>query len=338
MNIFQKTPKKINFHSNGIAISYAVLMFFGYIVDLTYSIVARDKDTGELGVAVQSHWFSVGSVVSWARAGVGAVATQAMVEPSYGPLGLELMSSNRSATESLEALLKSDSKRDTRQVAFVDSKGDVAVHTGNKCFRFAGHVQGEQFSCEANLMRNDTIWHAMSKSFKKSSGVPKSRRLPLAERLVAALEAGEEAGGDIRGKQSATVLVVSSTLFANSWMGRSVDLRVEDSPSPLLELKRLLRLQRGYEWANKGDEFLNEGKFEESFKAYEKAGEFAPDIEELKFWQGISLVQAKRPKDAKPVLRQVFEKNKDWMQVARNLPKIGLLSKNPAILREILSA
>ncbi len=305
---------------------------------MTYSIVARDKETGELGVAVQSHWFSVGSVVTWARAGVGAVATQAMAEISYGPLGLELMSSGKSANEALEALLKSDSKSDTRQVAFVDSKGNVAVHTGKKCIPYAGHVKGDQFTCEANLMRNGKIWAAMKRDFGRTSSVPKRSRLPLAERLVSALEAAEEAGGDIRGKQSAAILVVSSTVAPNSWSGRLVDLRVEDSPRPLPELKRLLRLERGYECANKGDELLNIGKFEEALKAYEKAGKFAPELEELEFWQGVSLVEAKRLKEARPVFQRVFSKNKDWIQVTKSLPKVGLLPKDRAILRAILSS
>lgn len=305
---------------------------------MTYSIVARDKETGELGVAVQSHWFSVGSAVTWARAGVGAVATQAMAEISYGPLGLELMSSGKSANEAIEALLKADPKSETRQVAFVDSKGNVSVHTGKKCIPYAGHVKGDGFSCEANLMRNGTIWDAMARDFKKTSRVSKKDRLPLAERLISSLEAAEEAGGDIRGKQSAAILVVSPTVAPNSWSGRLVDLRVEDFPKPLPELKRLLRLQRGYEWANKGDELLNAGKFEESLKAYEKAGQLAPDLEELEFWQGVSLVQVKKLKDAKPIFKKVFKKNKDWMQVTKSLPKIGLLPKDPMVLREILSS
>jgi uncharacterized Ntn-hydrolase superfamily protein len=308
---------------------------------LTYSIVARDKETGELGVAVQSHWFSVGSIVTWARAGVGAVATQAMVEVSYGPLGLELMSSGKNADEALQALLNSDPKSETRQVAFVDSKGNVSVHTGKRCIPYAGHVKGDQFACEANLMRNDTIWGAMSKDYVRTSSFnvrkKKGDRLPLAERLISALEAAEEGGGDVRGKQSAAILVVSQAVAPNPWSGRLIDLRVEDSHSPLPELKRLLRLHRAYEWANKGDELLTAGKFEDSVKAYEKAGAFAPNLEELEFWQGVSLIQAKRLKVAKPILKKVFRKNKDWVQVAKSLPKIGLLPKNKAILRDILS-
>jgi uncharacterized Ntn-hydrolase superfamily protein len=303
---------------------------------LTYSIVARDKETGELGVAVQSHWFSVGSIVSWARAGVGAVATQAMVEASYGPLGLELMAGGKSAREALDALLETDDKSETRQVALVDSRGRTAVHTGTKCFPETGHFEGDGFTCQANIMRNDTIWDAMGKNFKNTSSVQGKNRLPLAERLIQALEAAEKAGGDIRGKQSAAILVVSPKVAPNSWTGRLIDLRVEDSKRPLPEIKRLLRLQRGYEWANKGDDLLNRRKFEASFRAYQIASEFAPEVEEIQFWQAVSLVQARRLKEARPIFKKVFDKNKDWKQAARTLPRIGLLSNDPATLDEIL--
>ncbi len=303
---------------------------------MTYSIVARDKETGELGVAVQSHWFSVGSIVSWARAGVGAVATQAMVDASYGPLGLELMAGGKSAREALDAMLESDSRSETRQVALVDSRGRTAVHTGKKCFPEAGHVEGDGFTCQANIMRNDTIWEAMAKSYKNTSAVQGKNRLPLAERLIQALEAAEKAGGDVRGKQSAAILVVSPKIAPNSWTGRLIDLRVEDSKKPLPEIKRLLRLQRGYEWANKGDDLLNRRRFGDSFKAYKMASEFAPEIEEIEFWQAVSLVQAKRLKEARPIFKKVFSKNKDWKQVARTLPRIGLMSNDPGILNEIL--
>ncbi|HKW04760.1 MAG TPA: DUF1028 domain-containing protein [Nitrososphaerales archaeon] len=297
---------------------------------MTFSIVARDKKTGELGVAVQSHWFSVGSVVSWARAGVGAVATQSMAEISYGPLGLELMSSGKSARDSLDALLRADKNSETRQVAMVDRRGTVAVHTGNKCIPFAGHTKGEGFSCQANLMINDTIWNRMATSFRAHS----SMQLP--ERLIAALEAGQKAGGDVRGKQSAAILVVSKQISPNQWSGRLVDLRVEDHPNPIPELKRLLRVQRGYEWANKGDEFLTAGKFGRSLDAYRKASHFAPDLEELQFWQAVSLVQSKRLKDAKPIFRKVFKKNKNWILVLKSLPRVGLMSGDPDLLQTIL--
>ena len=298
---------------------------------LTYSIVARDEKTGQLGVAVQSHWFSVGTVVTWARAGVGAVATQSMAEITYGPLGLELMASGKTAREALSALLKSDLRNEVRQVAMVDSRGGASVHTGSKCIPYAGHVEGNQFTCQANLMRNDTIWGSMERAFRENPN------LELPERLVSALEAAEKAGGDVRGKQSAAILVVSSEVAANSWSGRLVDLRVEDHPQPIPELKRLLRLRRGYDWANRGDEFLSEGRMEESYRAYERAGELAPEIEELRYWQAVSLVNSKKLREARPIFKEVFAKNKDWIAVTKTLPRAGLLPDDPDLLNLIIS-
>jgi uncharacterized Ntn-hydrolase superfamily protein len=286
---------------------------------LTYSIVARDARTGELGVAVQSHYFSVGSVVTWARAGVGAVATQSIAEPSYGPLGLELMAGGKSADEALKALLKSDLKAQSRQVAFVDSKGRVAVHTGSKCIRYAGHILGEEYSCQANLMSNDTIWGAMNKAYKENAG------LSFAERLLSALEAAEAAGGDIRGKQSAAMLIVSPQLSANYWSGRVLELRIEDSPEPLKELKRLIRIKQAYDWADRGDDYLSSGKVQESRDAFEKAYRFAPEIDELKYWRGISLLGSGRAEEAKEVLYPLLKSEPRWIQVSKSLKEIGMV-------------
>jgi uncharacterized Ntn-hydrolase superfamily protein len=296
---------------------------------LTFSIVARDKKTGQLGVAVQSHWFSVGSMVPWARAGVGAVATQAMVDVSYGPLGLELMSSGKNARESLAALLNADKKKETRQVAMVDSRGRVASHTGKDCIPFAGDYEGDQSSCQANIMINGRVWKEMAKSFKQNA------RMEFPERLVACLEAGQRAGGDARGKQSAALLVVSNKTSANSWSGRLVDIRVEDHENPITELKRLLRIQRGYEWANRGDELLTDKKFDLSAHAYEKALEYAPEILELRFWQAVSLVQAERFGEARPIFRKVFSKDKNWTKVLKSLVQVGTLKEES--LRTVLS-
>ena len=201
----------------------------------TYSIVARDAATGEMGVAVQSHWFSVGSIVSWAEAGVGAVATQSFVDPAYGPLGLEIMRNGKSAQQALDGLLASDPGLAVRQVAMVDAKGNVAAHTGKKCIPSAGHIAGEQFSVQANLMVNDAVWPAMAKAYREAKG-------ELADRMLAALDAAQAAGGDIRGKQSAAILIVSGTPTGKSWVDRKMDLRVEDHPEPLKELRRLARV------------------------------------------------------------------------------------------------
>jgi len=297
---------------------------------MTYSIVARDEKTGELGVAVQSHFFSVGSVVTWARAGVGAVATQAMVDIKYGPLGLELMSGGKTADEALAALLRADANSDSRQVAMVDKEGRVAAHTGRKCIPHAGHVIGHGFSCQGNIMRNDRVWGAMKKAFERN------RELPLAERMVSALEAAEGAGGDIRGKQSSAILVVSSELKPNHWEGRLVDLRVDDHPTPVPELGRLLRYQRGYEWENRGDDFLTAKDYPKALEAYAKAHSLVPEVDELKYWFGIGLLSAGRAKRGERILKEVIAKDRNWAQVTRGIAKVGSLSIPPDVLKRVL--
>jgi uncharacterized Ntn-hydrolase superfamily protein len=192
----------------------------------TYSIVARDPATGELGVAVQSHWFSVGSVVPWAEAGVGAVATQSIVDPSYGPLGLGLMKAGRSAPEALAALLAGDSGREVRQVGMVDGKGRGATHTGKLDIPEAGGQAGAGYVVQANLMEKRTVWPAMARAFEAAKG-------DLAERMLAALDAAEAEGGDIRGRQSAALLVVKGQSSGRPWADLSFDLRVEDHEKPL---------------------------------------------------------------------------------------------------------
>ncbi len=298
---------------------------------MTYSIVARDEKTGEIGVAVQSHFFSVGSIVTWARAGVGAVATQAMVDVKYGPLGLELMSGGKSAKEALDALLRADQSADSRQVAMVDSKGGVAAHTGPKCLPHAGNVAGEGFSCQGNIMRNDRVWGAMKKTFEKKHS------LPLAERMVAALEAAEEAGGDIRGKQSSAILVVSPELKPNYWEGKLLELRVEDHPAPVPELKRLVRYQRGYEWANKGDDFLTTKDYARALEAYSRALSLVPEIDELKYWVGIGLVSSGRGEKGERILKEVIAKDKNWALVTRGIAKVGSPPIAPDVLKRVLS-
>lgn len=243
----------------------------------TYSVVARDPETGECGVAVQSHWFSVGTVVPWTEAGVGAVATQSFVEPSYGPLGLTLMRTGKSAQEALKALLAADPQKETRQVAMIDISGDIAVHTGSRCVEAAGHTKGENFSVQANMMSTDRVWPAMKNAFEKSNG-------DLADHLMVTLEAAQRAGGDARGKQSAALLVVHGESTGKPWLDRRFDLRIEDHPDPLPELRRLLRLSRAYEHAGKGDDLAAEERISEARKEYSTAAELAPEIVELSFW------------------------------------------------------
>src|SRR5947209_1734738 len=210
---------------------------------MTYSILAHDPETGQLGVAVQSHWFSVGSGVPWAAPGVGAVATQANAEISYGPRALELLRSGLGVTEALDQLLAEDPAAQSRQVAVMDAQGRAAVHTGSDCIPLAGHVVGEGVCCQANIMASEEVWPAMLDAFGAATG-------PLARRLVDALDAGEAAGGDLRGRQSAAILIVGAD--GPAWQAE-VSLRVEDHPAPLPELRRLLSVHEAYRLADEAD-------------------------------------------------------------------------------------
>jgi uncharacterized Ntn-hydrolase superfamily protein len=284
----------------------------------TYSIVARDAKTGDLGVAVQSHWFSVGSVVAWAEAGVGAVATQSFVDPSYGPLGLDLLRCGKSAEQALRALLAADDKADVRQVAMVDAAGGVAVHTGARCIAAAGHRRGAGYSVQANLMRRDTVWDAMARAFESAEG-------DLAERLIAALEAAQREGGDIRGQQSAALLVVRAAPTGRVWEDRLVDLRVEDHAEPLVELRRLLRLQRAYQHMNAGDVAVEHGDMPLASREYGAAEALVPNHAEMLFWHGITVAGAGRLDEARPLLARAYGLDPSWRRLVERLPRAGLL-------------
>ncbi|GAP14815.1 uncharacterized conserved protein [Longilinea arvoryzae] len=297
----------------------------------TFSIVARDPSTGQMGAAIQSHWFSVGSLVIWGEAGVGVVATQAMVDPSYGNLGLELMRAGRPATRALVGLLAADEGRDLRQVAMLDCHADVAVHTGSRCIQDAGHETGDAFSVQANMMANPSIWPAMAKAYRESSGT-------LTARLLEALEAGQAAGGDIRGKQSAAILVVAPTSTGRPWADRLIDLRVEDHPDPILDLKRLVQLHDAYEWMNTGDQKLGEGDIDAALAAYQRAAGLAPTISELPFWQAVTLIELKRVDEALPILKDIFSLEPAWRTLFQRLPAAGLLNTDSATLARVLAS
>ncbi|MBI4161121.1 MAG: DUF1028 domain-containing protein [Acidobacteria bacterium] len=297
----------------------------------TYSIVARDPATGDLGVAVQSHWFSVGPLVPWAEAGVGAVATQSFVEVSYGPLGLDLMRAGRTAPQALKALLAGDPNPGVRQVAMVDAAGNVAAHTGEKCIAGAGHRTGEGFSAQANLMLNDTVWGAMAAAFEAAEG-------PLAERMLAALEAAESQGGDIRGRQSAALLVVRGKPTGRPWQDRIVDLRIEDHPDPLPELRRLLRLHRAYERMNRGDEAVAAGEVDRALAEYAAAEAMAPDSAEMIFWHAVALAERGRVDESVPLFARAFRMDSKWAVLVPRLVPAGLLPGDEALVRRILAA
>ncbi len=296
----------------------------------TFSIVARDAATGEMGVAVQSHWFSVGSAVPFAEAGVGAVATQSFVDSSYGPLGLDLMRAGRSAPEALAGLLAADPGREVRQVAMVDAKGRVAAHTGAKCIPAAGQETGDQFSVEANLMENDKVWPAMAKAFREAKG-------DLAERMLAALDAAQSVGGDIRGMQSAAILIVKGTSTGRPWADTVFNLRVEDSPEPLKELRRLVQLQRAYNHASAGDDFTAAGKLDEALKEYAQAAKLAPQVQELPYWEAVALASNGHLDEALPIFKSVFAKEPRWAELTPRLPGVDLLPKDPEMLKKIMA-
>jgi len=294
----------------------------------TFSIVARDPVTGEMGAAVQSHWFSTGSVVTWAEPGIGAVATQSMAEVSYGPLGLSLMKQKKNAQQALRELLEKDENYPVRQVAMVDARGLIAVHTGSRCIAEAGHHTGNQFSVQANMMLKPTVWPAMAKAYENASGC-------LAERMLAALDAAQAEGGDIRGKQSAAIIIVSGEENIQPWKGVLVDLRVEDHPEPLTELRRLYSIQRAYEYMNSGDDLLSKGHISEAFAAYDRAASLAPHIVELPFWQAVTLIETGRESEGFEVLKRVFQSDPNWLTLIQRLPAAGLLRDDPALMERI---
>jgi len=269
----------------------------------TYSIVALDPQTGELGVAVQSHWFSVGTLCAWARAGVGAVATQSVVEPAYGPHALDRLAEDVNAQQALGELLSADPLAAVRQVAVIDVRGTIGVHTGRDCIAHAGHVTGDHHSCQANMMERDTVPQAMSDAFAAGTGA-------LPDRLLAALDAAEAEGGDVRGRQSAAMVVVPAE--GEPWR-RTVDLRVEDHDAPLDELRRLLTLQRAYDLAGAGDELLAAGRIDEAGELYKQAAQLAPNSDELLFWSGLARAQAGDLEGGVAAVRRAAEENPNWL-------------------------
>ena len=290
---------------------------------MTYSIVARDPVSGELGVAVQSHWFSVGSVVSWAEAGVGAVATQSLVEPAYGPRGLELMRRGKSAPDALAALVAADRDEAVRQVAMVDRGGRTAVHTGRRCVREAGHRLGQQVSVQANMMLRGTVWDAMLRAFESAEG-------PLAERMVASLEAAEAEGGDIRGSQSAALLVVAARASGRPWEDRLVDLRVEDAADPVGELRRLLERKRAYDRMERGDDLLGAGQTEAALAEYAAAHGAVRDNPEPGFWHGATLASTGQVEEGRRLVADAVRTDPGWAELVRRLPAAGLMEREVA--------
>lgn len=297
----------------------------------TYSIVARDSATGQLGVAVQSHWFSVGSMVQWAESGVGAVATQSFIEPSYGPLGLAMMRVGRSAAEALEGLLAADPYPEVRQVGMVDAQGRTAVHTGNLAIAEACQRTGAGYTVQANLMMKNTVCDAMVRAYKHTDA-------DLAGRLMAALEAAQAEGGDIRGKQSAALLVVKGEPTGKPWADRLFDLRIEDHAEPIREMRRLLTVARAYRHMQAGDDYLTEGDIDRALEEYGRGEEILPDRSEPIFWHAVTLASVGRVDESLPLFEKAFEMFPDWRILVPRLPAAGLLPDDEELIRRIEAA
>lgn len=277
---------------------------------MTYSILGRDDQTGELGVAVQSHWFSVGAIVPWGAPGVGIVATQANAEVSYGPRALERLAAGLTPRETLDQLLAEDPQSSTRQVAVMDARGRAAVHTGSECIPFAGHVIADGACAQANIMASGAVWPAMLEAFHSSSGA-------LADRLLAALDAAEREGGDLRGRQSAALLVVGPR---GPRFEAQASLRVDDHPEPLRELRRLLDLHVAYRLAGRADELVGEGEHEQAAHLFHQASQLAPDNHELRFWAGLGAAQSGDLELALAEVRAAIQAHPPWRELLGRVP------------------
>jgi len=314
-----------------LIVALFAFLSFPTIANATYSIVARDAETGELGVAVQSHWFSVGSMVSWAEPGIGVVATQSFVDPNYGPLGLQLMRAGKTAAEALAALVAIDEYANVRQVGMIDANGVVANHTGDSSIADHCDIAGDNYSVQANMMWKSNVCVAMAVAFEAADG-------DLAERMMVALEAAQGAGGDIRGKQSAAMLIVNNDRSQPAWGGRIIDLRVEDHAEPLAELRRLVTMNKAYNLMNAGDEYMMLGEIDNAVVAYGNAEKLVPDSHEMIFWHAATLADAGKVDEAMPLFAKAFAMWPKWREIIPRLPASGLLPDDPELIEKILSA
>lgn len=290
----------------------------------TYSIVARDSDTGQLGVAVQSHFFSV-FLVAWAEAGVGAVATQAFGDPAYGKLGLDMMRARKSAPDALAGLVASDPMQAVRQVAMVDALGRVAAHTGSTTIPEAGHITGDGFSVQANMMLKNSVWPAMAEAFRSTKG-------ELVDRFLAVLDAAEAEGGDIRGRQSAAILIVEPKSTGRPWVDTIFDLRVDDGPEPLVEIRRLVAVRRAYIHMRLGNEAAQRSDLETTEREFTAAERLIGDNPEMRYWHAIALLGLGKIDDGLAILREVGRRDRNWIELTLRLP--GVLLKQDSSVTE----
>ena len=297
----------------------------------TFSIVAVDSATGQIGAAVQSHWFSVGGSVIWAEPGVGAVATQSFIEPAYGPRGLALLRSGVPAPLTLRALLAADPDSAVRQLGIVDARGSAVSFTGQRNIAAAGSRVGRGYAAQANLMLRTTVWDAMGRAFETARG-------DLADRLLAALDAAQREGGDIRGRQSAALIVVSGDRSLPPW-DRVFDLRVEDSRDPIGELRRLVLVARAYRLATQGDNYTTAHLMDSALAAYAAAEAILPDSAvngELVYWHAVTLADQRRVAESIPLFARALAQDTLWATLLWRLPRSGLLSADSATIARIV--
>jgi len=295
----------------------------------TYSIVAIDKETGEMGVAVQSHWFSVGTIVSWGEAGVGVIATQSFANPQFGPDGLELLREGKDAKTVGEALIAGDDGRDVRQLAVLDAKGNAWAYTGKSCLDAAGDLTGDGYAVQANMMASDKVWPAMEKAFLDSKGA-------LEDRMMAALEAAEAEGGDVRGKQSAAMLVVNAESTGKVWADRKVDIQIADHPEPLKELKRIIRINKAYAYMNQGDVAMEHEDMDKALELYQSAENLYSENPEMTYWTAVTLFNNDQKEKAMEKFKLVFESGDHWKILTERIHP-QLLTASDEELQEILS-
>jgi uncharacterized Ntn-hydrolase superfamily protein len=295
---------------------------------MTYSIVARDPATGRFGVAVQSHYLGVGPTVPWLEAGVGAVATQASVNLSFGPIGLELLRAGRSAEEVVAALVASDPGAQQRQLGVVDAHGRGAAFTGAETIPAAGHLVREGFTVQGNLLERDTCWPAMAAAYEAAS------HEPFSERLLLALEAAEREGGDVRGRQSAAIMIVDGSLQAATWQGRLMDLRIEDHRDPVPELRRLVTLQEAYNLLDDAGDAATAGLDEAA--RYAEARRRAPEAHELVLWMGLEYAKRGDLDAARRELGTAFAADARWRTTLQHLAVAGREGITPELAKRLL--
>lgn len=298
---------------------------------MTYSIIGRDHESGEVGIAVQSRWFHAGQDLAWIEPGLGAVCTQAMIEPTYGFRGLQLLRDGRNAEEALAELTAADEGRDIRQVAIADADGRYAQHTGAGCVAAAGHATGTDCCAQGNMLASDTCWGAMVAAFEETEG-------NLTDRLLAALDAAEREGGDARGRQAARILVRPPQATGIPWQDRVIDLQVVDHPDPVPELRRLVTVSRAYDHLGKAFEHVDRGDVHAALDEAAVAHALAPADDQITFWRASFLGGAGRIEEALAAGREATQAHPGWPEFLRRCVEAGLAPPEARNLADALGS